>query len=278
MVLIIDGHNLLFRMFYGIPTPIKNTEGREMKGVIGFISSIFKYINLFSPSKVVVVFDSETSIGDKLDLYDDYKQNRKIFTDEMTDEENPFAEISSIFTCLEFLNIPYIEANGCEADDYIASLINKLDDNVKKIVISTDNDFHQLVNEDTYLYNPSSKILYDWDKVYQKLHVYPNQVVEYKSLVGDASDNISGVKSIGKKTAEKILSYGSIEQFLSNCPDDTKNNKLKDLLIKNWDVIKLNNKLICLRKDLDTIDVTSTFNSSLVSFSAIQILKECKLW
>lgn len=278
MVLIVDGHNLLFRMFYGIPSPIKNTKGMEMKAAVGFISSLFKYIKQFTPTSLVVVFDSESSIGDKKELYQDYKQNRKVFTDDMTDEENPFIQLPVIYKALEYLDIPFCEVKGFEADDYIASLVAKIDPSVKKIVISTDQDFLQLINEDSYLYNPRNNILYDVDTVYQKLRVYPKQIVEYKALVGDMSDNICGVKGIGKKTAEKILSYGTIEEFYNECPEDKKNEKIKQSIFENHEIIKLNKELICFKTNVDVLDASKNINHKMTSLSAIEVLRCCNVW
>ena len=247
-IILIDGHNLLFRMFYGIPSSIKNTKGKEIKGLVGFIGSLKKIVNEFQPYSLIVIFDSQTSKDSNLKIDKNYKRNRVDYTN-IPEDDNPFSQLSSIKRALDFLNIYYLEVNNYEADDYIASIINNNRDN-QYIIVSTDSDFIQLVDNNTFLYVPRGKnsILYTPEEVIKKYNVPPTKYVIYKSLVGDKSDNIKGINGIGNISAEKILKYGSIKKYILNNP----NTKFSKLLITNKEIIKKNQKLICMNKNIDT--------------------------
>ncbi len=122
----------------------------------------------------------------------------------------------TIKKALDYLEIPNIEVINNEADDYIASLTNN--DLYEYIIVSTDTDFIQLINNNISLYIPRGKksIILNKEKVYEKYNIYPNQYILYKSLIGDKSDNIKGIKGIGKITAINILKYKSINSFINS--------------------------------------------------------------
>ena len=267
-ILIIDGHNLLFRMFYGIPSSIKNSKGQEIKGLVGFLGSIKKLVKEFNPYNIIVVFDSETSKKSNLSLDNNYKANRQDYT-KVPDEENPFTNLPAIKKALDFLNITNTEVINNEADDYIASITNN--NLYNYIIVSTDTDFIQLINDNTYLYIPRGKksILYDKEKVYEKYKIYPKQYVLYKALIGDKSDNISGIKGIGKITATKILQYKNIESFIK----DNKSNKISETILNNRKRILVNTELITLNKNLDTANIKITvYNLILINKKVYEII------
>lgn len=245
-IVLIDGHNLLFRMYYGIPSPIKNSKGKDIRGLIGFIGSLRKIVDEFRPFSLVVIFDSETSKNANLSIDNNYKSNR-IDYNQVEEENNPFSQLEMIKNALTFLDINYIEVESYEADDYIASITFFLKD-YEYIIVSTDSDFIQLVNKSTFLYVPRGKksILYDEEKVYEKYHIYPEKYVLYKSLVGDISDNIKGVRGIGPITASHILKFNSLTEYITY----NKESRLAKVLIANEDLIKQNIKIIKMSNDL----------------------------
>lgn len=266
-ILLIDGHNLLFRMFYGIPSSIKNKDGKEIKGLVGFIGSLKKLVKEFSPYSLYVIFDSETSKVANLNYDTNYKANRKDFTN-LPEEENPFSQLSYIKEALAYLEIPYFEVQNNEADDYIASIIkrNKQKD-IEFIIVSTDTDYFQLLDEDTYMYVPRGKksVLYNIETFKEKFNIVPNDYVLYKSLVGDKTDNIDGIKGIGKMTAAKIVHALKEEIKL-----DT---KLKETLEINKEKIIRNIHLITLNSNLDVKNITfSKLNSKLSTQKTYEII------
>lgn len=248
-IILIDGHNLLFRMFYGIPASIKNSKGREIKGLVGFIGSLKKIVSEFEPYSVFVIFDSETSRKTNLEIDTDYKANRIDYS-YVNEEENPFSQLPLIKKALDYLGISYFEVSDNEADDYIASIIsNNYDSSNRYIIVSTDSDFIQLVDDNVFLYVQRGKnsILYDKEAVIKKYNISPQKYVMFKALVGDKSDNIKGITGIGAISAAKILNYGCIQDYI--CKNI--NSKLSKMLTENKELIDKNQRLISLNKSID---------------------------
>lgn len=266
-ILLIDGHNLLFRMFYGIPSSIKDKKGKEIKGVIGFIGSLKKLVKEFSPYSIYVVFDSETSKTTNLNYDTNYKQNRKDFTN-VPENENPFSQLPLIKQALQYLKIPYCEVQNNEADDLIASIVkNKNKKDIEFIIVSTDTDFFQLINKQTLIYIPKGKnnILYDTKVFKEKYNIMPSDYIFYKSLVGDKSDNIEGIKGIGKVTATKIINTLKTEKALDVKVIQTLETN-KEKIIKNIHLINLNS-------NLDTENISfSILNPKLLNEKTYEIL------
>lgn len=251
-IVLIDGHNLLFRMFYGIPAPIRNSKGIDIRGLIGFIGGLKKIVEEFKPYSVYVVFDSETSKNSNLEIDDNYKANRIDYS-KVEDDENPFTQLPMIKKSLDYLGIDYLEVQDYETDDFISSLVSRDNGIFEYVIVSTDSDFLQLVDENIHLYVPRGKksVLYTPEEVINKYKVNPSKFVLFKSLVGDKTDNIKGVKGIGKITAAKILEYNSLEDFMESNPDS----KYSFLLKENEYLIDRNKKLIKLNRELDTSNI-----------------------
>ncbi len=248
-IVLIDGHNLLFRMFYGIPAPIKNSKGKDIRGLIGFVGSLKKIVDEFRPYSLYVIFDSETSKNSNLEIDKEYKANRIDYSN-IALEENPFSQLSLIKKSLDYLNIAYLEVENNEADDFIASIVSKPTNEYQYIIVSTDSDFLQLVDNNILLYVPRGKksILYNKEEVIKKYNVTPEKYAIFKALVGDKSDNIKGVKGIGNITAAKILKYNSIQEFILNNP----NLRFSNILISSKELIIKNQRLIEMNKFIDT--------------------------
>lgn len=273
-LLIIDGHNLLFRMFYGIPSAIPNSEGKDIRGVIGFVGGIFKTLNLYDFENMIVVFDSETSTVGKLEIDDDYKSNRIDYS-QVEEAENPFSQLDYIYRVLEHMNIEFIEVADYEADDYIASLCSLYSEQ-EIVILSTDRDFLQLVSDTITVYSPRGKMSIEFTpaKVYEKFMISPDQVIDYKVLIGDKSDNIVGVKSIGPKTAVRLLNAGTLDEILSG--EVSVEPKLYAKLIENRELICRNTKLITMNSDIviaaEHINMPITFDRKM---KTMQILSAC---
>ena len=270
-IILIDGHNLLFRMFYGIPSSIKNSKGKEIRGLIGFIGSLKKNVDEFQPYSIIVIFDSQSSKNSNLKIDKNYKQNRADYTN-VAEDDNPFSQLPLIKKALKYLNICFLEVNNYEADDYIASIINNNRDN-KYIIVSTDYDFIQLVSNNTFLYVPRGKnsVLYTPDEVIKKYSIPYSKLVIFKSLVGDKSDNIRGVRGIGNISAAKILNYGSIQNYINANPDS----KTSKLLISNKEIISKNQKLICMINNIDTSIITfNKLSKKIFTFKTYEIIEK----
>ena len=253
-ILIIDGNNLLFQMFYGMPSKIYNKSGQTIHATIGFISAIQRLIKMIDASKVVVVFDFDGS-EERQELYKDYKANRENNWDELQSDEVPFNEEENIWKCLDYLNIKYLLSKNMEADDLIASLTYLYNKDNKVYICSYDSDFFQLINENVSIikYKGKNSKIIDNDIFKEMFGFDSNKYVFYKSLLGDTADNIKGFTSIGKKRASKIVStFDSFEEFIDN-RNQLFSEKLSNVIFEEKDIFYLNEKLIKLtyKQDVD---------------------------
>ena len=253
-ILIIDGNNLLFQMFYGMPSKIYNKSGQTIHATIGFISAIQRLIKMIDASKVVVVFDFDGS-EERQELYKEYKANRENNWDELQSDEVPFNEEENIWKCLDYLNIKYLLSKNMEADDLIASLTYLYNKDNKVYICSYDSDFFQLINENVSIikYKGKNSKIIDNDIFKEMFGFDSNKYVFYKSLLGDTADNIKGFTSIGKKRASKIVStFDSFEEFIDN-RNQLFSEKLSNVIFEEKDIFYLNEKIIKLtyKQDVD---------------------------
>ena len=253
-ILIIDGNNLLFQMFYGMPSKIYNKSGQTIHATIGFISAIQRLIKMIDASKVVVVFHFDGS-EERQELYKDYKANRENNWDELQSDEVPFNEEENIWKCLNYLNIKYLLSKNMEADDLIASLTYLYSKDNKVYICSYDSDFFQLIDENVSIikYKGKNSKIIDNDIFKEMFGFDSNKYVFYKSLLGDTADNIKGFTSIGKKRASKIVStFDSFEEFIDN-RNQLFSEKLSNVIFEEKDIFYLNEKIIKLtyKQDVD---------------------------
>jgi len=212
--LLIDGHAVIYRAFYGFPG-LTNTAGQLANAVFGFSRILLTAIRDFEPEYMAVTFDNKAPTF-RHDSFAGYKANRA----EMPEDLRP--QIEMVKQVVTALNIPQFEVPGFEADDLIGTISKILDQPTSKpdvltVIVTGDRDTFQLVDDNTHVWLPARNkdqvaTEYDIAGVEKKMGVPPNQVIELKALMGDASDNIPGVKGIGPKTAASlILEFGSIE-------------------------------------------------------------------
>ena len=173
---------------------------------------------------------------------------------------------------LAYLEIPFHEVQNNEADNYIASIINNVKQkDIEFIIVSTDTDFFQLINKRTFLYIPRGKnsILYDTKTFKDKFNIMPSEYIFYKSLIGDKTDNISGIKGIGKITAIKIINSLKEEKSLDI--------KIKSILEAHKEKITRNICLITLNTQINTKNITfSKLNPKILNEKTYEILNNSK--
>ncbi|MDD3094512.1 MAG: 5'-3' exonuclease H3TH domain-containing protein [Bacilli bacterium] len=275
--IIVDGHNLLCRMFFGIQSNIRSTDGMRINAVLGFISSIIKYIKCYEPKYFIVIFDSEQP-NYRSEIEKDYKGNRQLDSSESTDDENPFIQLPMIKEILDLLDIKHCEVDGFEADDAIASYANKYD-TMQKYIVSGDSDFLQLVDPNTIVFMDRGKksITYDEKMVFSRFKILPERIVDYKALIGDKSDNISGLFGIGPKTAVNLINtFGCIENIIElshNIVPKT----LCEKIYKGSKTLCKNKFLITLRTDaplIFNIDDLMIDHLSFIDKKAMDIFRE----
>ncbi len=250
-LLIVDGSNLLFQMFYGMPARIINKDGKAIQGTLGFIGALLKMIRLTQPTHIAVLFDGE-SYNARVELDADYKSNRPDYS-LMAEEDTPFSQLADIYAALDYLGICNKETVDCEADDWIASYAIKYGEQNKIVIASQDSDFFQLINDNVNVlrYRGDKTVICDRKYINDRLGIEPEQYAEYKSLTGDTADNIKGAEKIGPKTAAALLKqFGNIETMLCNDKHIAKP-LIRESVVKNHDRIILNCRLIKLEGRAD---------------------------
>lgn len=228
LLLIIDGHSIVYRAWHGIKFPMTFPGTSDpIHGVYGFTSQILNAINTFNPSHCVVTFDLPKPTFRHIN-FQDYKKDRPKAPPELIAQFPPIKKI------IDDLGIPYLEHEGFEADDLIGTLSNKAEElGIPSLILTSDSDTFQLVSENVkVLFNSASKKnpIYDIEMVKKRYGgLGPELVADIKALEGDKSDSIPGVPGIGSKTAIELLTkYHSIEGILENIdqisPPRIKNN------------------------------------------------------
>lgn len=242
--LIIDGNSLVNRAFYALPL-LSNSKGEYSNAVFGFINILTKAIQEQKPDFLAVAFD----FGKKTfrhDIYKDYKATRKGMPEELAMQMPILKEV------LASMGIKYFEIENIEADDIIGTLSQVK--GVQKLLLSGDRDLFQLIDDETSVWFPKKGIrdidLIDSKSLYKMTELTPSQIVDYKAIRGDASDNIPGVAGIGEKGATALLKkYGSLKNVYENIDEIT--GKLKENLINGKELAKVSYDLAKIKTDVE---------------------------
>lgn len=245
-LLIVDGSNLLFQMFYGMPARIINREGKAIQGTLGFVGALLKMIRMVQPDGVAVFFDGEYT-SERSELDGDYKANRPDYS-QMAEEETPFSQLPDIYAALDVLKICHAETTVCETDDWIAGYARQCGEEMELVIASQDSDFFQLITDRVRVlrYRGKNSVLCDPNYIREKLGISPEQYADYKALVGDTADNIRGADKIGPKTASQLLrQFGCLEDIL-NGAQQVQKPSVRVSLIENTARLRQNYRLIYL--------------------------------
>lgn len=235
-LLLIDGNSILNRAYFAI-RPLNDQRGRNVNAVYGFINILLKALSDYAPDKLVVAFDMRGHNFRK-DIYPEYKANRHGMPDDLA------AQMPILHDLLHAMHISVVEKPGVEADDIIGTISKAFDG--ESYIVSGDRDMLQLVSDkvtvlltkkgvtDVEVVNPETlKSIYN---------LTPYQVIEYKALRGDTSDNIPGVRGVGEKTAMTLLEkYGNIDVLYDNV--DSEKGALRDKLIEGKEMAYISRQL-----------------------------------
>lgn len=250
-IVLIDGHSILNRAFYGLPD-LTNAEGLHTNAIYGFLTIMFKLLEEEKPEYLTVAFDVHAPTF-RHKMYAEYKGTRKPMADELRQQVPVIKEV------LHAMGVKTIECAGLEADDLIGTLSNRCENEGMEVtVISGDRDLLQLATEHVKIRIPKTKQgkteIEDYyaKDVEERYQVTPKEFIDLKALMGDTADNIPGVPSIGEKTATKIITqYHSIEEAHEHV-DELKPPRASKALSEHWD-------LAVLSKELATISVKADF-------------------
>ena len=250
-LLIVDGSNLLFQMFYGMPARIMGRTGRPVQGTVGFVGALLKMIRMVRPTHVAVLFDGESE-NERVSLDADYKANRPDYS-EMPEDEVPFSQLPDIYAALDELGIKHAETTVCETDDWVAAYAMSPDIVCDIVISSFDSDFFQLITDRVSVlrYRGDASVLCTPQYVYEKLGVHPGQYADYKCMVGDTADNIRGLPGIGPKTAAALLAeYNTLDKLLERA-ETVKRTTARRSITEGRDRLLHNRALILLKGDAE---------------------------
>ncbi len=248
---LIDGSGYIFRAYYALPPLTRKSDGLPVGAVSGFCNMLFKLLedsksndNLEKPTHFAVIFDSARK-NFRNEIYSEYKGNRSDAPEDL------IPQFEYIRKSVKAFNLPSIELINYEADDLIATYVEKiLDLGAKVTIVSSDKDLMQLYKKGVRIYDPMKNKFINQEDVYNKFGVSPEKVIDVQSLAGDSTDNVPGVPGIGVKTAAELINqYGTLENLLRNA-SKIKQNKRRETLINNKDDAIISKKLVTLKKDV----------------------------
>ena len=271
-LILIDGHALAFRQYYALErTNMKTKEGTPTWAVYGFFKAIFDLLKNeeLNPDAIGVAFDVSHQTF-RTEQYTEYKANREAMPDPMR------IQMGLIYEGLKAFNIPIYTKEGFEADDVIGTISRRACELGHKVYILTgDQDSFQLIRKNgcikVIIPSKGELMEYGWDQVYQKLGIYPDQVIDYKALRGDTSDNIPGIRGIGEKTAVKLLEeFKTVDNVLANI-DKVSGKSIKEKLTNGVEDAKLSKFLATIVQD---VDIEFNFDNTKIELPDISSVTE----
>ena len=248
-LVLIDGHSILFRAFYGVPLTMTAPDGLHTNAIFGFINILTKILDEEKPDYLAVAFDLPSPTF-RHELYADYKGTRSSAPDEFREQ------VPVVKKLLSDMKIPVLTAEKWEADDILGTLALKAEkEGVSVSLVSGDRDLLQIASEGTQVIIPKTKggqttyERYTPADVEEKYGVTPEKFIELKALMGDSSDNVPGLPGVGEKTAQKIMAaFGSIENAHAHV-EEIKPKKAMEAMRDHYDDLLLSLTLVTIRRD-----------------------------
>ena len=293
-VMIIDGLNTFIRSWTVNPT--MNEDGDHTGGVVGSLKSIGYQIREFNPTRCIVTFDGKGGSKSRKKVYEGYKagrENRKFRVNrqymEFLDEEEEQLSMRQQFVwlndVLDYLPVQTMIYDGIEADDTIAYLTKHTQQDLdgEVVIVSTDKDFLQLVSDKVSVFSPTKKKMYTRQVVFDEFGIWPENLLLYRTLDGDKSDNIPGIRGCGVKTLlkrfpelseDRLINH---EEFFKMCKEKQGKIKLYDDILKAKDQLLMNKRLMELDEPHiptnQKLKILERFNVDDIEFKKIDFLK-----
>ncbi len=244
-ILLVDGHSLLYRSFHAIPMEMTSPTGEPTNAVFGFLNMLLKLLRERSPTHLVVTFDAGGSEA-RTAMFEEYKGHRPPIPSLLK------RQIPLLLDVLDAMRVKVLEVEGVEADDLIASLTRRAEEDGMEVeIVTSDKDLLQLVGRGVKVVDGRADVVYDEKAVEEKFGVPPRRLGDFLALVGDASDNIPGVGGIGPKTAADLLRrYGSVESILRNL-DRVTPSSLREKIERGRRELELSMQLVTLDGGVD---------------------------
>jgi len=247
LVIIVDSHSLIYQVFHALP-PMTSPHGVEVGAVHGFLRDIATILQQYHPTYLICAFDaSEDTFRNQ--LYPAYKAHR---------EEMPEAlrgQLGIIQQALECLGIPILSTPGFEADDILATIAHRADrQGARVFLVTSDKDCRQLITPNVSMLNLRKNELFTAKELMDVWAIKPEQVVDFQSLVGDSTDNVPGVHSIGPKAAQQLLQqFGSLDAIYADI-GKVQGDKKREKLLEHKKEAYLSRDLVRLRLDTPITD------------------------
>ncbi|MDQ1283858.1 MAG: polymerase [Patescibacteria group bacterium] len=276
-LILIDGNAIIHRAYHALP-PLTNKKGELLNAVYGFSSTILSVIDKFKPDYIIATFDLAGPTFRHKE-YKEYKATRVKADQELYDQ------IPRVKEVVEAMGIPILEKAGFEADDVVGTIVKNIEKNkldVENIIVTGDLDTLQLVSSKTQVYTMrrglTDSVLYDEAAVGERYGLAPSQMIDYKGLRGDASDNIPGVKGIGEKTATELLKkYETLEGVYENIAEIK--GAVKDKLERDKAMAIKSKHLATIKTDVSVeIDIEKARTQEFDREKLVELFKELNFY
>jgi DNA polymerase-1 len=267
-IYVIDGSAIIYRSYFAFKNrPLINSRGENTSAIFGFLRTIISLLERFKPEYFAITFDEkEPTFRHK--VYKEYKATRDKMPEDLVEQLDP------IFEMVTLSHIAKLSKPGYEADDIIATLADRYENEHDIVIVSSDKDLYQLVNDHVKLYEPSKDKFISIKEVEEKFDVPPEKITDLLALAGDSSDNVPGIPQIGPKTAAKLIKdYGDLESIISHA-DEITSEKIQNNITEYADQGRLSKELVILDKHvpieltLDSMIVPDIFTNTLRDFCA----------
>src|SRR5690349_11078978 len=252
--MLLDGYGLVYRGYFALP-PLTTSKGDLVNGAFGFASIVLRGIQDLQPDYIAVSFDLPGPTF-RHEQFAEYKATRQKMPDDLRDQ---FPKVREI---VKALRIPVYEMQGYEADDVIGTITRQTEanENLETTIVTVDLDMLQLVTPRTSLMTTRSgvenTVIYDVARIDERFGLRPDQMIDYKALKGDPTDNIPGVPGVGEKTAAKLIREFATLDALYDRIDEVKPDKLRDKLVEHHDQVLVGRELSRIVRDLPiTLDL-----------------------
>jgi DNA polymerase I len=246
-LVLIDGHALVYRAYFALPTDMATSSGELTNAVFGFASMLLNVLRDEQPEYLAVTFDRGLTRRDV--AYPEYKANRAAMPSDL------HIQMERIRELLEVMQITTYEVEGYEADDVLAALAAQaMESDVEVLIVTGDTDTFQLVAPRVRIMVPrrsfGDTMVYDVARIRERYGLEPRQLIDYKALTGDTSDNVPGVRGVGDKTATKLIQeYGSLEAIYNNL-DQVSSSRFRKALEEGRDIAFLSKQLVTITRDV----------------------------
>jgi 5'-3' exonuclease len=288
-VLIVDSMNTFIRSFAMLQS--MNPQGHHTGGLVGFLRSLGFLMRTIDPTRIICVFDGQASSASRKNINPDYKATRNIkritnwelFDDKEDEYASMTMQMHRLVEYLQCLPITLISIDKVEADDTISYLAQKFGANNKKVtIVSSDKDFLQIVDENIEVYSPIKKKTYGKKEVQEELGLLPENYLIMKALLGDSSDNLTGIKGLGPKTLLKefpglakhpLFDLIDIHKI---CSEKLQTKKIFAQILDDWNKVKTNYELMNLLQprlgDYEIVHILDKIKEPTPSLQAVTFL------